>query len=107
MAKLLNEVSKADLLAAAISKSLSAAPLTVEELTSLRNLSFGDLIIEHNLDYSQAKKVATWRRLEASRLQDELITFRIGEPVKQPFLGGTCYPGLLEALGMTSKKKIM
>lgn len=72
MKKMLHEV-KADI-DSGISKSLSHAPLTVEELEELKQKSVSDLIVDHGLDSIMAEIVIAHVKKESNRLifQDQM-----------------------------------
>ena len=77
--RILTEATEEKLLAAAIQKSLSSAPLTREEYEILNTMTFGDLVIEHDLDYDQANKIAYWMKNERNRITDQYLYQREGE----------------------------
>ena len=57
----------------AIQKSLSMAPLSVNEVIQLGNTLYGDLVVEYGLSQSQADSVTAWLKNEVLRLNNEAV----------------------------------
>jgi hypothetical protein len=100
--RILNEASEEELLSAAIQKSLSSAPLTIEEYDILNALTVGDLIIEQELTYDEANKVAYWMKNEKQRITDEYLYQRTGEWDPRGVRPGS--PGLIESKKTTTQQ---
>ena len=73
-------MAKADL-EMAVLKAQSSSPLTSTEMLELLEIDQSQLMLEFDLDLVQTEQVMMWRKYEALRWSNQLVSFP--EPLKE------------------------
>jgi len=98
----LNEVTEEDRVQAILQKSLSKAPLTIDEVKQLEKMDMGSLIIEYDMTYPQAVHIVYWLKNETQRITNEYLYQRTGDWVPRGVRPGS--PGIIESQKINSSQ---
>ena len=80
--RILNEVTEEERVQAIFQKSLSRAPLTIDEVNQLEKIDMGSLIIEYDMTYPQATHIVYWLKNETQRITNRISVsayWRLGQ----------------------------